>query len=92
MTVSSERASSVSEERSGWKSTHHLVLMVIPNLLNPRKLVANIRHPLREVFHTSHKQYPIEMNEGLNIMLLNIEDLANWKLLTSCPRIHSHRD
>ena len=39
--------------------------MVTPNLLNPRKLAANVRHPLREVFHTSHKQYPIEMKEGV---------------------------
>lgn len=37
--------------------------MCAPNFLNPRKLAANMSHPLREVFHTSHKQYPIEMEE-----------------------------
>ena len=65
MNASSERLSLASKERSKWKSVHHLVLMVTPNLLNPRKLAANIRHPFREVFHTNHKQYPVEMREGV---------------------------
>lgn len=39
--------------------------MWTPNILNPHKLVENIRHPLREVLHTSHKQYLVEMKEGV---------------------------
>ncbi len=26
------------------------------NIFNPHKLVANLRHPIGEVFHTNHKQ------------------------------------
>ncbi len=37
----------------------HLLLMWLPNCLNPHKLKSNLRHPIREVFHTSHKQYRV---------------------------------
>ncbi len=53
------------QQRSKLKDVSHLFLMWAPNLLNPSKLTANIRHPFREVLHTSHKQYPVEMKEGV---------------------------
>lgn len=50
----SEIASSVPKEGLKLKNVHHLPLMWTPNLLHPRKLAANLRHPIGEVFHTSH--------------------------------------
>ncbi len=41
------------------KNTSHLFLMWLPNIFNPHKLIANIRHPINEVFHTKHNQYPV---------------------------------
>lgn len=35
----------------------HFFLMLVPNILNPNKLAANLRHPVHEMLHTSHKQY-----------------------------------
>lgn len=64
MIVSPERTSSVPKKRAKLKDTTNLLLMWAPNLLNPNKLLANIRHPFRGIIHTSHKQYPIEMKEG----------------------------
>ena len=40
-------------------NAHHLLLMALPNILNPHKLAVNIRHPIHEVFHTGHSQYPL---------------------------------
>lgn len=39
----------------------NLLIMAMPNLLNRRKLRANIRHPIGEVFHTSHEQIKVAM-------------------------------
>lgn len=64
MSASSERLS-FPQQRSKLKDASHLFLMWAPNLLNPNKLVTNIRHPFREGIHTSHKQYPVEMKEGI---------------------------
>jgi len=44
-----------------WKNVHHVGIMWAPNVLHPAKLRANVAHPIGEVFHTSHKQYPIEL-------------------------------
>ncbi len=63
MAASSERLSF--PKRPKLKDASHLFLMWTPNILNPGKLAANVRHPLREVFHTSHRQYPIDMKEGI---------------------------
>ncbi len=41
------------------RNAHHLLLMMLPNLFNLFKLVANIRHPIYEVIHSSHNQYQI---------------------------------
>ncbi len=46
-----------------WRIAPHAFLMVLPNLLHPHKLVANIRHPIYEVVHTGHKQYPLETDD-----------------------------
>ena len=37
----------------------HLLMMWTPNVLNPHKAIENLKHPIYEVFHTKHKQYPI---------------------------------
>lgn len=63
--VSTELTSSVPKEGLQWRNAHHVVLMWTPNVLHPRKLAANLRHPVYEVLHTSHKQYPVEMKEGV---------------------------
>ncbi len=42
------------------RNAHNLLLLWTPNILNPHKLFANLRHPIHEVFHTNHKQRPIE--------------------------------
>ena len=41
---------------------HHFLLMLTPNIFSP-KLIDNLRHPIGEWIHTSHKQFPID-NEG----------------------------
>lgn len=46
---------------------HHLLMMWLPNILNPHKLAANIRNPIHEVFHTKHKQYSID-GDSLHIV------------------------
>jgi hypothetical protein len=38
----------------------HAVLMITPNILHPQKLATNLRHPIHEVVHTKHRQYPLE--------------------------------
>lgn len=46
-----------------WNNFHHLLLLWTPNILNPHKLIANLRHPVGEVFHTNHKQRPVKKTE-----------------------------
>ena len=48
------------QEGLKWNNVHHLLLLWTPNILNPHKLFANLRHPIGEVVHTNHKQHPIE--------------------------------
>lgn len=48
------------QEGLRWNNAHHLLLLWTPNILNPHKLFANLRHPIGEVFHTNHKQLPLE--------------------------------
>lgn len=48
------------QEGLKWRNAHNLLLLWTPNILNPHKLFANLRHPIGEVFHTNHKQKPIE--------------------------------
>lgn len=60
-----EIVSNVPQEGLRWKNAHHILFMWTPNVLHPRKLAANLRHPIHEVIHTSHKQYPVEMKEGV---------------------------
>lgn len=43
-----------------FKNAPHLLLMIAPNLLHPGKLLNNLRHPVGEVLHTKHVQYPVE--------------------------------
>ncbi len=45
--------------------TPQFLVMLAPNILHPGKLAANIRHPVHEVLHTNHKQYPVDMQEGV---------------------------
>ena len=40
-------------------NAYHLFLMALPNILNPHKLAVNVRHPIHEVIHTGHRQYPL---------------------------------
>lgn len=63
--VSTELTSSVPNEGLRWKNAHHVVLMLAPNILHPIKLAANLRRPIHEFVHTNHKQYPVEMREGV---------------------------
>ncbi len=63
--VLSEITPAVQKEGLKWKNAHHLVLMWAPNVLHPRKLAANLLHPIYEVVHTNHKHYPVEMREGI---------------------------
>lgn len=39
----------------------NLLIMVTPNILNRRKLRANLRHPIGEVIHTKHTQTRLAM-------------------------------
>jgi len=43
-------------------------LVVLPNILNPWKLASNLRHPIHEVLHTKHRQYPAEGYPGLYVV------------------------
>jgi hypothetical protein len=45
-------------------NAYNLLLLWAPNIFNPRKLVANLRHPIGEVFHTNHKQRPFAIKKG----------------------------
>lgn len=58
----------------------YLLQMWTPNFLNPKKLASNLRHPIHEVFHTSHIQYPIEMKEGVEYHV--VEHKIGPKLVT----------
>lgn len=49
-----------SKKRTKIIDASYLLLMWLPNVLNPRKSIANLRHPVHEVTHTTHKQYPID--------------------------------
>ncbi|MBI4097252.1 MAG: hypothetical protein HY428_02435 [Candidatus Levybacteria bacterium] len=63
--VLSEIRSTVPREGLQWKNAHHVVLMLAPNILHPIKLAANLRHPIHEFVYTSHKQYAVDMREGV---------------------------
>ncbi len=65
MAQSRELESSIPQNKERLKNAHHLALMWTPNLLNPPKLINNLRHPIGEVFHTKHTQYPVDMREGI---------------------------
>lgn len=41
--------------------------MALPNIFHPKKLARNLRHPISEVLHTCHKQYPIG-EDGLHVV------------------------
>ena len=56
------------------------LLMMTPNVLNLRKLVSNIRHPIHEILHTRHVQYPIAMEEGVEYHV--VEHKLGPKLVT----------
>lgn len=58
----------------------YALLMWTPNLLNPKKLASNLRHPVHEVLHTSHRQYPITMEEGVEYHV--VEHKLGPKLVT----------
>jgi hypothetical protein len=49
------------QEGLKFKNAHNLFIMWAPNILNPYKLTANVRHPVGEVIHTSHQQYRAAM-------------------------------
>ena len=51
-----------------WQDSPQLLLMILPNLLNPRKLLNNICYPIHEVLHTKHKQYPLETHDGVYVV------------------------
>jgi hypothetical protein len=72
--------SSIPREGLRLKNVYHLGFMWAPNLLNPNKLLVNLRHPIREVFHTSHRQEPVEMLEGVEYHL--VEHLVGDRLVT----------
>ena len=46
-------------------NAYHLLLLWTPNILNPHKLKANLRHPIGEMFHTNHKQRPVKVRRGV---------------------------
>lgn len=51
------------QEGLNLRNAHNLLLLWTPNIFNPYKLLANLRHPIGEVIHTNHKQKPIEKKE-----------------------------
>ena len=54
--------------RENLRNGFHLLLMCVPNIFHPRKALNNLRHPVHEVFHTKHKQYPIEANPDIHVV------------------------
>ena len=58
----------------------NLLIMWAPNILNLYKLTANIRHPIGEVIHTSHKQRPVAMVDGIEYDV--VEHRLGKKLVT----------
>ena len=36
-----------------------MVLMVLPNVFQLKKLIQNVRHPIHDWAHTRHRQYPV---------------------------------
>lgn len=65
-----EFRSSISYKGLDWSNAHHLPLVLAPNVLNPAKLLANLRNPVNEFLHTSHKQYPVELKENTEYHLV----------------------
>lgn len=61
-------------------NAYHLLLLWMPNILNPHKLVANLRHPIGEVFHTNHKQRPVTVKDGVSYHV--VEHRLIGKLVT----------
>jgi len=61
-----------------WSNSYHLILMALPNILNPYKLYRNLKHPFYETIHTQHKQYPLEEKSGIHV----VEHRLFGKLLT----------
>ncbi len=80
MVIAKELESSIPQNRERFKNAHHLALMWTPNLLNPQKLLNNLRNPIGEVFHTKHTQYPIDMREGIEYHV--VEHRVFKKLVT----------
>ncbi|KKR77004.1 MAG: hypothetical protein UU21_C0001G0058 [Candidatus Levybacteria bacterium GW2011_GWA2_40_8] len=62
------------------RNAYHILLLWTPNIFHPQKLAANIRHPIGEVIHTSHKQRPVEMKEGVEYHV--VEHRLVGKLVT----------
>lgn len=62
------------------KNAHNLLVLWAPNILNPYKLAANLRHPIGEVIHTSHKQDKVAMIEGIEYDV--VEHMLGKKLVT----------
>ncbi len=61
-----EKANSVNVERvgKGKGGFQQMLLMWTPNILHPGKLKDNVAHPIYEVIHTRHSQYPLEEYPG----------------------------
>lgn len=75
-----EIESSVPKEGLNRRNAHHLAFLWVSNLLNPHKLAVNARHPIGEWLHTSHKQGPVEMVEGVEYHL--VEHRLGSRLVT----------
>ena len=65
MALSREIVSNIPQEGHRLNNIHHLGLLYVPQVLNPQKLLLNLRHPIGEGFHTSHNQYPVDIIEDL---------------------------
>lgn len=63
-----------------WNNLHHLLLLWTPNILNPHKLIANLRHPIGEIFHTNHKQRPVKKTDETQYYI--VEHKLFGKLVT----------
>ncbi|KKQ34049.1 MAG: hypothetical protein US51_C0054G0002 [Microgenomates group bacterium GW2011_GWA2_37_6] len=68
------------EEGLKLNNIHHLLLLWTPNIFNPHKLIANLRHPIGEVFHTNHKQRPVKKTEETEYYI--VEHRLFGKLVT----------
>ncbi len=66
----SEINSAIPKEGLRWRNAYHLPLMWLPNVVNPRKLIRNLHAPITEVLHTSHIQYPVAMEEGIEYFVV----------------------